>query len=409
MIEAQEALERAAAQNEPIAKATVVNVAGSAYRREGAWMAVTAAGEMHGTISGGCLEGEVRQAALEVLASGEPRFLHFDMTADDDAVWGLGLGCNGRIDVYIEAVPPPGSGAEEAPTPSADAAAKVAATVVWTPAPSAAGGADGVRVGAVMHLDDDGPGGVRGSTGDPALDELVRKEALELAASGASRSRLFLRAESGGGYTAVKRPREIIAAREAGRGIQVYFDSRIPRPTLLVLGAGHDAIPLTRMGSMAGFRVVVADSRRAYATRDRFPDADEVIVTRPGDLLQYVTVDEFTYIVVMTHNYNHDGDLLKAVWGLPYAYLGQLGPWERTERLLADVAEHGKDVDAHLDRLYGPIGMDIGAEGPEQIAIAIMAEVLAVKTRRPGGFLRFRKGSLHALRAGDGGQQPAGD
>lgn len=396
MIEAQEALERAAAENQPIAKATVVNVAGSAYRREGAWMAVTAAGEMHGTISGGCLEGEVRQAALEVLASGQPRFLHFDMTADDDAVWGLGLGCNGRIDVYVEAVVPPKAeeteGAEDEENP------KASVTVVY--AAGAGAGADGVAVGNRLHIYGDGPGGVRGSTGDPALDELIRKEALELASQGASRSRMFVPEDDGGKINVVRRPKEIIETREAGWGVQVYFESRTPRPALLVLGAGHDAIPLTRLGSMAGFRVIVADSRRAYATRDRFPEADEVIVTQPADLLEHVTIDEFTYIVVMTHNYNHDRDLLKTVWGLPYAYLGQLGPWDRTERLLADVAEGGKDVEAHLDRLYGPIGMDIGAEGPEQIAIAIMAEVLAVKTDRPGGFLRFRKGSLHALRLG---------
>lgn len=259
-------------------------------------------------------------------------------------------------------------------------------------------------VGARLYVYEDR---TEGTLGDPALDRLVTADARILLAGGESRSYLY-RWPSGGespcgpgrdggdGRDAVVRDRrDVVERRDEPGSVQVWIESVVPPPVLVVFGAGHDAIPVTELGARAGFRVVVVDSRPAYARPERFPRAHRVVHAHPEDVPAHVTIDAHTFVVVMTHNFNHDTAILERIWGLPYRYLGVLGPWERTERILDFLRSQGRPVDAHLDRLYAPIGLDIGAEGPEQIAVAIVAEVLAVRRGAPGGFLRFRTGPLH--------------
>lgn len=408
--EVRAALERARAEGRRAALATVVHVAGSAYRREGARMVVLDDGSRYGMISGGCLEDAVADAARQVLQTGRPQLLRYDMTADDDVVWGLGLGCNGVIDVYVEPVEAGAAGAESeagggaVPGAAGHRERRAVVTVVR-------GRQGGPETGARMVVYADR---VEGTLGDPDLDAAAAADARRMMEEGASQSLLYT--YRGGRLdpeAVVRRRRDVL---EAGpEHVQVAIQSIVPPPVLLIFGAGHDAIPLARYGHEAGFRVIVVDSRRAYATPERFPEADRVIHAHPDEALDHVTIDRYTYVVVMTHNFNHDRDILRAIWGQPYAYLGVLGPWDRTRQLLqalrsgegvrdlgGDAAAGGAggvDVDAHLDRLYGPIGLDIGAEGPEQIAIAVIAEILAVRNRRSGGFLRFRQGSIHEVPA----------
>ena len=382
MTDLNQALEQARREGRRAAVATVVHVSGSAYRREGARMLVTEDGVSHGMISGGCLEDDVREAALRVLASGRPELLRYDMTADDDLVWGLGLGCNGTVDVFVEPVE---AGAPPLAEPPAPRERLARVTVVR-------GRAEGPVTGARMTVFADR---VEGTLGDERLDALVTADARRLLEQGASRSYLYAYRDGAPDPEATVRDRKAVLA--AGpEHVQVYIESVVPPPTLLVFGAGHDAVPLVRLGAAAGFRVVVVDSRRAYATPERFPEADQVIRAHADEIPERVEIDRFTFVVVMTHNFNHDREILQRIWGRPYAYLGVLGPWERTSKLLDALREAGLDVDGHLHRLYAPIGLDIGAEGPEQIAIAVVAEILAVRSGKTPGFLRFRKGPIHA-------------
>jgi len=376
--------------------ATVVHVVGSAYRREGARLLVDENGSTWGSISGGCLESAVREAALAALAAGRPRLLHFDMSADDDLVWGLGLGCNGRIDVFLEPVAAcgpqgPADGAEAGVPGYHETVLKArqegrrlaVATVV-----AAAGG--GGPPGKRLYVYEDR---TEGTLGDDVLDHQAAEDARELLAGGESRSYLY---RVDGERLSVIRDRAAVVARrdEAGQ-VQVFIETIAPPPRLFVFGAGHDVIPVTEMAAQAGFRVVVVDNRPAFATAERFPRAHRVVRAHPDELPHYVALDDDTYVLVMTHNFHHDAAVLRRIWGRAYRYLGILGPWGRTEKLLGVLREEGYPVDEHLERLYAPVGLDIGAEGPEEIAVAIVAELLAVRRGAGGGFLRFRRGPLH--------------
>ncbi|HEX6989082.1 MAG TPA: XdhC/CoxI family protein, partial [Bacillota bacterium] len=334
-----------------------------------------------------CLEDDVREAARRTLASGEPELLLYDMTADDDIVWGLGLGCNGTVNVFVERLDPK----DQDPRIDAPAGRRERVAVATVVRDSQAAGTPAVGSRIYVYADR-----VEGSLGDPDLDALVAADARDLLARGASRSYLYTYRNGRPDPGAVVRERKQVL-QPGSEHVQVYIESFAPPPTLLIFGAGHDAIPMARVGREAGFRVVVVDSRRAYATRERFPDAEEVVHAHADEALDHVTIDRFTHVVVMTHNFNRDHEILRAIWGQPYAYLGMLGPWERTSLLLDALRGDGCDVDAHLDRLYGPIGLDIGAEGPEQIALAVVAEILAVRNGKPAGFLRFRKGPIHEM------------
>lgn len=196
--------------------------------------------------------------------------------------------------------------------------------------------------------------------------------------------------------------RAVVERRREAGFVQVYIETFVPPPVLLIFGAGHDAIPVTELGARAGFRVVVVDSRPAYARPERFPRAHQVIHAHPEDVPARVPLDRRTYTVVMTHNFLQDAAILQHLCEAPCPYVGVLGPWERTEKILASLRREGRFVEPLLEKLYAPVGLDIGAEGPEQIALAVVAEVLAVHRGAGGGFLRFRQGPLHrAGRTGD--------
>jgi xanthine dehydrogenase accessory factor len=165
----------------------------------------------------------------------------------------------------------------------------------------------------------------------------------------------------------------------------------------LVCGAGHDVIPLVRLAHELGWWVMVADSRPAYATRERFPDADEVVLADDAEVPRKVRIDRHTFVVVMTHNFLHDRTLLRGLLTTPARYIGLLGPRARTDRLLADLARDGAPVgDGQHGRLFAPVGVDLGAESPEEIALSILAEILALHNGRRAASLRERGGPIHA-------------
>ncbi len=355
------------ARSERAAVATVVRVRGSTYRREGARLLIRADGHTVGSISGGCLEGDVAEVAREVIQSGRPRLVSYDLTSDDDAVWGLGLGCNGAIDVFVETTDGAGTDLVTLLREPIEHRRTVAlATVISAPEGS-------LRIGARLFVPEEGA--VEGSVGDRGLDARIVAAARTQIAQGRSL------------VVPVDLP--------AGRG-EVFIEVVAPPVPLLICGAGHDALPMARLAHELGWWVMVADSRPAFATRERFPWADEVILAEDHDVAQKARIDRRTFVVLMTHNFLHDLAILRGLLATPARYIGLLGPRARTERLLGDLAKDGVALtDAQRVRLWGPVGLDLGAETPEEIAVSILTEMLAVQNGRSVASLRDRRGPIH--------------
>jgi xanthine dehydrogenase accessory factor len=358
------AIEALSARGERMALATIVAVRGSTYRRPGARLLVPEDGAPVGNLSGGCLEGDVADMARLVIEEGHARLAGWDLTADDDAVWGLGLGCNGAIEVFIE----PAEKAAEVAGALRTALEEQRPISVITVVESARADVEpGTRL--VVR-----PGGTTdGSLGNADVDAVAIEAAEGL----------------------LQEERSEI--RTLAEGVRVFIEVLDPPLRLLVCGAGHDAIPLVRAASVLGWNVTVVDDRPAFLTRDRFPEATGFLaVDDPADAAKAAAVDERTYAVVMTHNFLRDKEYVRSVLGSPAVYVGMLGPGARTERLLMELREEGVEIgEATRQRIHGPAGLDLGGEGPEEIAQAIVAEIVAVKRRRSGGYLRDRPGPIH--------------
>jgi xanthine/CO dehydrogenase XdhC/CoxF family maturation factor len=363
-----EAIETLSERGEKMALATVVGVRGSTYRRPGARMLVRDGGELIGNISGGCIDGDVQELAKEVMGGGKARLVDFDLTADDEAVWGWGLGCNGAVELFVE----PAEKAFEVAGDLRRALVEEREVSVVTVIESSV---DGVERGSrlIVH-----PGGRREKTlGTIEVDDVATAAAVEALAKDRS----------------LKQDLEV-----AGGVITAFIEVLEPSPRLLICGAGHDAIPVVRFAAALGWRPVVIDDRDRFLTKERFPEAVGFIsLSRPIDAAEKASPDRRTYVVAMSHNYLRDKDYISSFLGTDVAYIGSLGPRKRLDSVLTDLAKEGiEPSEEDLEKIYAPAGLDIGAEGPEEVAWAIMAEVLAVRAGRGAGFLRDRTGNIHA-------------
>jgi xanthine dehydrogenase accessory factor len=299
-----------------------------------------------------------------VMDEGTARLEGWDLTADDDGVWGLGLGCNGAIEVFIE----PADRAVAVTHALREALEQERPICVVTAIESDVAGVDpGARL--VARPD----GSVDGSLGDANVDAEATVAAKELLASGRSEVRSLVGA------------------------VRAFIEVLDPPLRLVLCGAGHDAIPLVRVATAIGWHPVVVDDRPAFLSRDRYPDAHAfVAVQEPSAVATMAPLDERTFAVVMTHNYLRDRDYLRGLLRTDVGYIAMLGPAARTQRILMDLAEEGIDVTDDLRaRIHGPAGLDLGAEGPDEIAQAIVAEIVAVRHGRDGGFLKERPGPIH--------------
>jgi xanthine dehydrogenase accessory factor len=359
------------AQDENVrsALATVVSVEGSAYRRPGVRMLITETGQTTGVLSGGCLEGDVCERAFKVIDSGKAIVIKYDTTSDQDIVWGLGVGCKGIVRVLIE---PANDG-------QLDSLVRLLNQCLTTQRRGA--------VATVVHVD--------GETGVPL----------------ASRAMWYSQGELenySGGIAEPQVRRDLRDAVHSGLStlrtyqiddgsIEVFIEVIEPQLSVVVFGAGDDAIPLVTVARDLGWRTSVIDTRARASSLERFKLADEVILCPPEDAPNRVTVTSRVAAVLMTHNYLHDLELLKSLVTAKAFYLGCLGPKRRTERLLLELTG-GNEVltAAYLRRLHAPAGLDIGAETPMEIAVSVVAEINAVMKKRDGGLLKKRIGPIHS-------------
>ena len=360
-----EAIESLSAEGRRMALATIVAVRGSTYRRPGARLLVPEEGAPIGNLSGGCLEGDVADMARVVMEEGRARLAGWDLTADDDDVWGLGLGCNGAIEVFIE----PADRAAEVASALRMALQEERPICVVTALESEA--PELVAPGARLVVRPEGH--VQGSLGHADADAEAIAVAHELLAEQRSEIRTLV------------------------HGVRAFVEVLEPPLRLLVCGAGHDAIPLVRAAAVIGWNAIVVDDRKVFLASERFPGAAGFVhVEQPELTAKTAPVDERTFAIVMTHNFLRDKEYLRSLLPSPVAYIGVLGPAARTERLLMDLRQEGMQVtEADRARIHGPAGLDLGAEGPEEIAESILAEIVAVKRDRKGGFLKERPGPIH--------------
>jgi xanthine dehydrogenase accessory factor len=375
--------------------ATVVRTYRSAPREPGAAMAVSAEGEAVGSVSGGCVEGAVYELASEVRESGQPVLQTYGIS-DDDA-FAVGLTCGGIIDMFVEPVgrqhfPELGDVAAAVRAEQPVALATVidgpgvvgARRVIWgdTPGPDdEPGQADGA--GADHQLRSSGTLG----SGD-RLDHAVDDDARGMLAQGLTGVRRY-------GPDGERRRDEL----------SVFVQSFAPPPRMLVFGAIDFAAAVAREGKFLGYRVTVCDARPVFATRARFPDADEVINDWPHRYLSSQTVDTRTVICVLTHDPKFDVPLLEVALRTPAAYVGAMGSRRTHEDRLARLREVGMSED-ELARLRSPIGLDLGARTPEETAVAIAAELIQLRWGGSGRPLTGTTGRIHhdlaATRPGPG-------
>jgi xanthine dehydrogenase accessory factor len=335
------------------ALATVVRVRGSAYRRPGAKLLVAADGSSVGNVSGGCLEEDVREVALRVIESGRAELRSYCSGADPVDAWDLGVGCEGEVEVFVRPLR----------VGLAALHARLAGDEPFAFCSLCREGDGGAAEGLLVSAE-----GVGGTLGDDALDAMAVRVARSL-------------------------PEGEPSGLHQVAGHTVFIDRFLPPPRLIVCGAGDDARPVVRLALDAGFGVTVVDRRPALLDPSRFPAAAQLVLTAPAGYADRNPTSAEQYALLMTHSFADDVAWASVLGRRPLRYLGILGPRARTERLLRTAGLQEMEEDP---RLFGPVGLDVGTEGAEQVAISILAELLAVQSGRAGGSLRDRCVPIHA-------------
>jgi xanthine dehydrogenase accessory factor len=354
-----DAVRQARASGIRAAVATIVRIRGNSYRREGTHMLIRQDGTYECALSGGCLEPSVAEAAVKVIDTGDPVVVNYDLA--DDSLWGLGMGCSGAIDVRIERLDE--FSRDQTMSEWLTVLERGDAAALVTPL---SGGTGRLLVRANgEHL---------GRLSDPAME----KEAL-------ARARLRLRSgmpEAG--------------SEHLGSG-EVFFEVSGPAPEIIVFGAGSDAAPLARQAWALGFSVTMVDNRSAYLRTEWFPGA-KLVLASFEQFPTAVPLAPGCFVLVMNHHLARDEESLRyALESDAPSYIGVLGPRARYQKLLADLAARGyKASGSSLARVHSPVGLSIGAETPDEVAVSILAEMIAVRRGFEGGFLSGYTGTLHA-------------
>ncbi|WP_433871127.1 XdhC family protein [Saccharopolyspora sp. CA-218241] len=354
---------------EPVGLGTVVDTFKSAPRQSGAAMLVTGDGEAVGSVSGGCVEGAVYERAGAVLG-GDPPLLERYGVSDDDA-FAVGLTCGGIIDIFVERV-------DRETFPELDEVVRAVRDEVPVAVATVVAHPDAGLVGRRLLVWRDR---VVGGFGSARMDDAVIDDARGMLASG--RSGVLEYGPEG---------------QRRGEGLKVFVNSFEPPPRMLVFGAIDFAAAMARMGSFLGYRVTVCDARQVFATKTRFPEADEVVVEWPHRYLAAEAaagrLDERTAVMVLTHDPKFDVPVLEEALRRDVGYVGAMGSRRTHDDRLRRLREQGL-TEAELARLSSPIGLDLGARTPEETAVSIAAELIALRWGGRGTRLSEADGPIH--------------
>lgn len=351
------AFDEAVKSGKKAALATVVHVAGSSYRRPGARMLVTEDGKLTGAISGGCLEGDALRKAVLAITQDKKKLVIYDTTDEEDARLGIQLGCNGIVSILFE---PVDARSAEPINILRQAIAQRTTGVIIT----------GYSPDNREHIGTVDPFQWKGEAQQKMKDEAAKT----MNAGISAHCRIII-----------------------GNDLQQLFvEFCMPPVALIIVGAGNDAIPLVDMAHLLGWVVTVVDGRPTHANRQRFADVARLQVGKPGEIITQLSFDQRTAIVLMTHNYNYDLELLGLLKAYSIHYIGLLGPAAKRDRMLQELSE--KDIhftEDQLNRIYGPTGLDLGAETAAEIALSICSEIMAVLQQRDPVHLKQKSEPIH--------------
>jgi xanthine/CO dehydrogenase XdhC/CoxF family maturation factor len=344
------------------ALATVVKVKGSSYRRPGARVLVNVTGELTGAISGGRLEGDALKKALLAIHQNKNKIVVYDTTDEDDAKLGIQLGCNGIVSILFEPL------TLEVEVPNNPINTLRNAIV------------DRGNTGIVICGFDSASQKHLGTTELNLLPSSIQKAITDI----------LQKEKINNGH---------ITQECEGSQQQLFIQQVQPSIQLIIVGAGNYAIPLAKMAAIAGWQIILADGRKTHATAQRFPQAEQIQVGKPHEVVPQWPIDTNTAIVLMTHNYNYDLAVLAELQKLPpLPYIALLGPASKRDRLLNDLAEQGIEFsDDQKKNIYGTTGLNLDAETAEEIAVSIVAEIMSVLNKKNSyHILRDKSAAIHA-------------
>lgn len=350
------------------ALATVVHLEGSSYRRPGARMLIEEDGNLTGAISGGCLEGDALRKSLYVIAQNKAMLVTYDTMDDDDSKFGVGLGCNGIIQVLIEPIDH-----NDLLNPIEllrQVTVKREASVVLT----------------LFNLED------RKSI-QAGTCLIYRNDKDQLGNSNEIPKTCLEDIHS-----VLQKKNSVFKEYKKNDITTTAFIEYVELPIgLMIIGAGNDVYPLVEIANVMGWEPHVIDGRANYATHDRFASACSILVSKPEQVLEHITVDHRTVFVLMTHNYNYDLAMLKALLQVNTPYIGSLGPKKKLDRMLDEIKNQGIPIPKQaLDKIFGPVGLDLGAETAEEIALSIVAEIQVILSNRSAKQLRDSEEFIHS-------------
>jgi len=363
------AYNKASKNKKRLALATLVHLNGSSYRRPGARMIVDEEGQLTGAISGGCLEGDALRKAVFCIHTQTPKLVVYDTSDEEDATIGIQLGCSGIIQVLFEPID------ETDPLNPIEllkkAIQKRQNTVLVTLYASKIKKGD--TVGTSMLLEDSGK--FHNNSTFQLVPETLMQDIKE---------------------TLTVKKSTFKSYQHNDKTFNAFLSFISPPVSLVIVGAGNDAIPLQSIAETLGWEVTIVDGRHTYAKLERFSSACQIIVSKPEQVLQQIPMDDKTVFVLMTHNYNYDYAILKALLGENVPYIGALGPKKKLDNMIKDLqAENIFLNERQKNILYGPIGLEIGAETPAEIALSITAEIMSVMNNKKGGSLRNLSTEIH--------------
>lgn len=363
------AYQQAVAAGKKTALATVVHVEGSSYRRPGARMLISEDATITGSISGGCLEGDAFRKALHVILSDKAMLVTYDTADEDDAKFGMGLGCQGVIQVLIEPLQGERGAAIIELLQNATASRQYASLVTFFSMSEK----KAPQYGSVY---------LRSEKSESfGVLPLVSKDMID------AEARIVIEQRRSSFKKYVIDQQEII----------VFTELIQPPVSLVVVGAGNDVIPVVKMAEMLGWQSTVLDGRPMYASRERFPmPTCQVFHSKAEQILDRVQIDNRTVFVLMSHNYNYDLAVLKVLLQHPLTYIGVLGPHKKMKMMMDDLVANGIHLtDAQKETIHGPVGLHIGAETAEEIAVSIIAEIQAKLTATDTRPLKEKQDAIH--------------